>query len=111
MPEKPGLPENAVPLSEAVTDCSNWRTTADLRLGSGKVYAFKIPMLDFESIFDEDAESIRAYIGEASNGEKKLFLVGVDASGDDMVDYPNGQFVYDFAVPCPPTCDTSSPLS
>lgn len=110
MEEYGALPENVVPLNDAVNACSNWRTLVDDKMPNDKVYAFKIPMIDFIEILHEDAVSIRAYLGEDSSGNKKMFLVGVDASGNDMIDYDNDQYVYDYSEPCPSDCDVNSPL-
>jgi hypothetical protein len=69
---------------------------------------------DVERKFDQ----MRVYIG-AINGLNegdplifKLFLVPVDNDGFDRIpkDLDGKEFVYDFNVPCPNTCDTVSPL-
>lgn len=77
----------------------------------GAVKAHLIPMEDFVNIQKENgAVNVRAYIGIDENGLNKLMLVGVDANGRDMIDDTNGDYIYDFTLPCPNTCDTSSPL-
>ena len=103
---------NEIPLADAITQTTNWRNMAEPKLGPADfVKAFTIPMENFNQILASGAVDIRAYLGDTPTGEKTLLMVGVDGNGDDMIDYPSGQFVYDFTSPCPPTCDTGSPLA
>lgn len=106
------LPPKAISLVDAITYADNWRTIAQQNLmPNNYIKAFKIPMVDFTQILHENAVSIRAYIGDTINGEKKLLLVGVDANDNDMIDYANGKYVFDFTTPCPNMCDQNSPLN
>lgn len=62
----------------------------------------------------------RAYVGldpSSPTDNYKLFMVPVDDNGNDYIpqgpapEYDHeGAFVYDFNLPCPNSCDTSSPL-
>jgi len=102
---------NVIPLNEAILAAASWRALAEAKLGpSDFIKAFTIPMDDFTQILAEGAVEIRAYIGNSPNNDKKLLFVGVDENGEDMIDYANNQFVYDFTTPCPPTCNPGSPL-
>ncbi len=106
------LPPKAIPLNDAIAYSVNWRTIAEQNLmPDNYIKAFKIPILDFKEIMHENAVGIRAYIGDTINNEKKLLIVGLDANDNDMIDYANGQFVFDFTTPCPNMCDQNSPLN
>ncbi|HTF03088.1 MAG TPA: hypothetical protein VK826_03650 [Bacteroidia bacterium] len=84
-------------------------------------YAFKISHSDIQAALgippsnDSSSASFRVYFGletEELNFKMRLFLVPLNA--DDCDDLPIGadgkQRVYDFNLPCPNTCDPSSPL-
>src|SRR5690606_4731027 len=104
--------ENVVPVQEAAENCTRWRDTANQCLAdSGPVYSFRLPMVDFTQIVDDDATAVRAYLAEEESGEKKLYLVGVDKEGNDMINYQEDQYIYDLTTPCPPTCPEPSPLT
>ena len=47
-------------------------------------------------------------MGVDESGTQKLMLVGVNSAGNDMIDA--GHLIYDHTMPCPSSCDTSSPL-
>jgi len=49
---------------------------------------------------------IRIYHGKGTKGEHHSVMVGVDASGADMV----SAGIMQQGAPCPPFCDTESPL-
>lgn len=50
--------------------------------------------------------SIRAYAAKDSGDKPTLVLVGTDANGKDVSDAT----LAEFAHPCPPDCDDSSPF-
>ena len=52
--------------------------------------------------------NVRAYMGVDGTGTQKLMFVGVDASGNDLIDATH--LIYDQTQPCPSCCDTNSPL-
>lgn len=104
---------DVIKLDTAMSYTAGWRRIAKERLDpEDYVKAFLIPMIDFTEILAEGAVSVRAYLGNnEATGEKKLLLVGVDAEGNDMIDYAEGMYVYDFTTPCPAMCDKNSPLN
>jgi hypothetical protein len=59
-------------------------------------------------------ERLRVYFGladEDQNFKMRLFLVPVNNAGEDVLPVVDGkQYVYDFNLPCPATCDVTSPL-
>ncbi|SRR5690606_34453915 len=55
----------------------------------------------------EDCIGIRIYNGyDSEAGRTNLVLVGVNANGEDMITAP----IIEKLSPCPPSCDSSSPL-
>ena len=98
-----------IPLQTAVDWTTNWRSTFP-----SSVKAFKINLDEVNDMLKEvGTNSIRLYFG-IDGGVEKLVLVAVNAAGQDIinptVDGDKISGTYDFCQPCPPTCDTSSPL-
>ena len=98
-----------IPLQTAV----NW-TTAWRSANANSIKAFQINVDELNDMLKEaGTNSIRLYFG-LDNGVEKLALVAVNANGQDIINPTvNGQQIsgtYDFCTPCPPTCDTNSPL-
>lgn len=103
---KTGIVQNSISLSKAQSWARTWRSNPE-----NTVKAHLIPQIDVtELLAEENVVDIRAYIGVDENGENKLMLVGVDADGNDLIDEEAGQYIYDFTLPCPNTCDVNSPL-
>lgn len=77
-------------------------------MSNDTIYSFSLPVVDLAEVLAEDAAGTRFYLGleKQANGkpEIKLMLVGTKKNGDDLVDYDNGMYVYDFSTPCPPKC-------
>jgi hypothetical protein len=69
---------------------------------------------------DVAQDAIRRYIDriaplqtdEDLNYKMRLFLVPVNSDGCDVLPIGTGglKYVYDFNLPCPATCDVTSPL-
>ena len=56
-----------------------------------------------------DGEKIRFYMG--LNGPRvEMVVVAVNQYGEDIIDESINSMVYNFALPCPSTCDITSPL-
>lgn len=53
------------------------------------------------------AAGIRIYRGKGKGGERHLVMVAVDGSGADMT---ASGVIMEVDKPCPPWCDTASPL-
>ncbi|MFZ4929331.1 hypothetical protein [Chryseobacterium sp. Mn2064] len=98
------LPKHAVTLDQAQTWIANWQGRKDIPGASIK--ANLIPAQDVNDIFMKDTgfTEYRGYNAITDEGEFKFLLVGVDASGNDMVDYAKGYYVYDMTTPCPSVC-------
>lgn len=82
-----------------------------------KVKGFLIDATELNDIIqDNKASYVRVYFGintDLPAGEnEKMIMVPVDANGNDMInvtDGPNSN-VFDFTLPCPPTCDVNSAI-
>jgi len=108
MPQSPYL----IPLQTAVNWTTAWRS-ANANSGNYTT-AFKINVDEFNDMMQvAGVSAIRLYFG-LDNGVEKLALVAVDANGIDIINPTvKGQQIsgtYDFCEPCPPSCDTNSPL-
>jgi hypothetical protein len=105
MPQSPYL----IPLQSAEAWTTAWRAQ-----NPNSVKAFLISVNEINDMLKEvGSNSIRLYFG-LDGGVEKLVLVAVNGSGQDIINpMVDGQLVsgtYDFCTPCPPTCDTNSPL-
>lgn len=81
------------------------------------VRAFLIDASELREILDESkhVKYVRVYFGldtQLPQNEEKMMLVPVNGMGVDMINEkgPNSN-IFDFTLPCPPTCDRESPLS
>ncbi len=100
------MSQNTITLTQAQEWARNWVSNP-----KNTVKAHLIPEVDVTQLLAEPGvANIRAYIGIDENGVNKLMLVGVDAEGKDMINDAEGQYIYDFTMPCPSTCDVDSPL-
>lgn len=108
-----------IPLDEAITLTKAW---AD----QGKFYkAFLLDAREMQDILNElGSRYVRVYFGWDVNQEEgrheRLIMVPANDEGNDML--PNkhsvthhqlteaNSNVFDFTLPCPPTCDVNSPL-
>jgi hypothetical protein len=53
------------------------------------------------------ARSLRTYLAATEDGVATLVFLGVDADGNDLPEGPIGEY----AFPCPPECDVTSPFN
>lgn len=97
------LPEDVLLEDTAIEYAQAWQANHPIK-------GFVVPLNDFKRITEEvGAASARIYMG--FNGtEEKLMMVGVDSEGNDMINYEEGLYIYDFTTPCPAMCDENSPL-
>jgi Tfp pilus assembly protein PilX len=68
---------------------------------------YTMPVIDLAEVLGETPAAARFYQGldtSVTPNVPHLLLVGVDANGNDMLDYSAGQYVYDVSHPCPPKC-------
>ena len=113
---KLAMKENtAISLSTAIKWVNAWRQKADI-LGEDFI-ASQIPMTDATAIMAEtNAVNIRGYNGyDEATQSYKLILVGIDEKGNDIIPTGNPETtedsgIYDLTLPCPNTCNVTSPL-
>jgi hypothetical protein len=117
----------AIPLSEAIHDIRHYKKVMTEHLGvpsKGILKAFTIEAKELmEAVGVTDAcpvyPKVRVYLGMKS-GDKaydmRLFITPVNSKGEDVILHENQEtqegesYVYDFIVPCPNSCDPTSPL-
>lgn len=75
------------------------------------ITAFLIPGLDVSQALQPDkAIDVRTYMGIDETDTPRLIIVAVDNNGNDIIDEPNGYYIYDFTFPCPADCNNISPF-
>ncbi|UMY65769.1 MULTISPECIES: hypothetical protein [unclassified Flavobacterium] len=96
---------NVIPLKQAQDWAANWQKDNTLK-------AFLIQKDNIDSILAAggNVANFRGYLGLDDAGDPVFMLVGVDASGNDIINEEDGYYVYDFNDPCPRTCSPGSPL-
>ena len=107
-------PNDTISLSDAITWTTNWRSQ-----NPNAVKAFLIPKDDLTGVLAENPDAVRAYLAIDDNGQEKLVIVGcthqIDGTYKDKLPNPrggdNGNYIFDFTMPCPPVCDPSSQLN
>ena len=121
-------PSAPIPLIDAEAYTQNWRNFNNANMVNGNplsgylANAFTFDLQDINDLMNEPGVAhVRIYFGydNASPSPSvpppmKVMLVGVDSEGNDIIYSSEAQAnsgIYDFAIPCPPTCDSNSPLS
>lgn len=100
------MSQNTITLAQAQQWAQNWRNNPN-----PDVIAFLIPEIDLTQVIEErDTVNVRTYLGIDDDNRCKLMIVGVDASGNDLIDDSKGQYIYDLTTACQPDCDVNSPL-
>ncbi|AXG74391.1 hypothetical protein DVK85_09160 [Flavobacterium arcticum] len=110
--------KNTITLDTAQSWAKKWRKEEGTYNSHHEVHAFLIPKEDLIEVLEEGVDAVRAYLGVDDLNEEKLMIVGTryDAATDTYVDMtPNkvidAGYIYDFTRPCPPSCDSASPLN
>lgn len=94
-----------ITLDEAKTWAKSWRNNPPKALAKGHLIEGEALT---ELLGTAGVVNVRAYMGVDGTGTQKLMFVGVDASGNDLIDAKH--LIYDKTQPCPSCCDTNSPL-
>ena len=98
---------NTISIEEAQRWVQRWRTSSEIL----ELKGFWIPGADLTDVMaEEDVVDARTYMAIDDNDEFHLLIVGVDSAGNDLIDYDNGQYIYDFTKPCPSVCSNTGPL-
>ena len=80
-----------------------WRDNDSAYIDTSRMTYFNVPIVDFEDMLGESADSVRAYIGLESLGSDNyaphiMFVGMVNGS-------PNFDIIADYSHTCPPWCD------
>jgi hypothetical protein len=113
---------NTIPLKTARKWAKRWAKVEGDYNKHHHLKGFLIPKADLIQVLAEGVDAVRAYIGVDDEHCEKLMIVGtklntVSGVYEDMItvgvgNVPNLQNdIYDFTSPCPPACDTNSPLN
>lgn len=101
---------NTISLTDAQDWADRWNTNKVSYLQSNDLKAFKILGSVIKDVIDPtNVVDVRTYFGLDKNNNPHLIIVGVDGNGDDIIDEPNGYYIYNFAGPCPNNCSSSNP--
>lgn len=123
-----GGADTSISLDDAQVKVASFRERilhlADYPEGVSKTIACHITLTDLQDMMKEqDMDGIRAYLGlryDESVGEDVICLVMVGTRWnveeriyqDIILDGVGGEYgIYDLTMPCPNTCDGSSPLN
>src|SRR5437868_6665879 len=117
-----------IPKDTAIGYTENWRTYTQANMINNEYYinellanAFTFDLSDFQGILNRGGANvvkIRIYFGMTTATPSpdpeaplpmKAIMVGVDNDGKDIIYELGGSGIFDFATPCPSTCDLSSP--
>lgn len=104
----PPVIKDTISLHTDSTWKSNWALHSKDWLDTTTLISFFLPLVDFHEVISEDATNSRFYMGLKAEGTgytAKLMVVGVNAKGQDMIDYDNGEYIYDLSKACPPNCN------
>ncbi|MBC5833444.1 hypothetical protein G6N05_00960 [Flavobacterium sp. F372] len=96
------MPNYIIPLSDAEAWAKSWQTNPPKPLA--KAHLIPLDVLT-ELLVIPEVVNVRAYMGVDTTGMQKLMFVGVDRNENDMTDT-----IYSGTMPCPQTCDITSPL-
>lgn len=107
-------PNDTISLDDANAWTAKWRTQ-----NPNAVRAFLIPKDDLTGVLLENPDAVRAYLAIDDNGQEKLVIVGCthekDGTYKDKLPPKdggdNGNYIFDFTMPCPPVCDPTSSLN
>ncbi len=92
-----------ISLEKATEYTENWQTTNSIK-------AFLFHRNEIDCIRREQAaEKVHFYMG-LNDATVEMIAVGATAVGQDIIGNSKNSKVYNFAMPCPSTCDILSPL-
>lgn len=95
--------DHRITLADAVTMTKAHRASAP----ADETKAHLWPREVFEALLAQPGcVGIRIYHGRGGDGAKQMIMVAVDSNGADMT----SGTIMELAFPCPPWCDTASPL-
>lgn len=112
--------KNSVPVNLAAVQTSNWRDymTQELADPNELIKGYFIPLDDLNDVMTNAVNGARVYFAlpqilpQADIRGLHLYIVAVDAEGNDILEGPNGEStVYDTTLPCPTMCGEPNELN
>ena len=107
-------PDDVISASTFTTWVSNWNINGRGYTDTLLTEYFTLPLVDiteFSRYKDSSVVAARFYLGlemTATDTMPHIMLVGVDSSGDPLIDATNEQYIYDVSKPCPKMCNKES---
>lgn len=102
---------NTITLDQAQAWAKNWNENKVDFLQKNDLRAFAIPRQVIDDVTaPNNVVDVRTYFGLDENFQPHLMIVGMDSDGNDLIDYENGLFIYNFARPCPSWCNSAAPF-
>ena len=94
--------DHRITLADAVAMTKAHRAAAKDQMKGGMW-----PREAFEAVLAQPGcAGIRIYHGRGTDGAQNMVMVAVNADGGDMT----AGVIMEYVMPCPPWCDTASPL-
>lgn len=101
---------NVITLQQAQEWAKNWNFKKLEFFATRDLKAFRISEQVIQNVTaPQRVVDIRTYLGLDEHMEPHLMIVGVDVEGNDLIDYQNGLYIYNFTKPCPSYCSKSVP--
>lgn len=102
---------NVITLEQAQEWAKNWNLHKLDFFKTRDLKAFRISEQVIRDVTaPERVIDIRTYLGLDNDMNPHMMIVGVDADGDDLIDYTAGLYIYNFAKPCPSNCPKTAPF-
>ncbi len=89
---------------------ANWQNHGAGFTDTMLIKSFTVPHVDLTEVLGESKKVVQVRFVHGLDMSTKpyvahLLVLGVDGSGQSMVDYANGEYVYDLSCPCPKACN------
>ncbi len=108
---------HAISLQDAIALTTRWRQN----MPSGAIKAARFDRIAFDTLLAQPGcAGVRIYLGMNDDHGWTYVMVGTDGNGKDIVsaagrsgvanDGGDGGYIAEEPEPCPPNCDTDSPL-
>jgi hypothetical protein len=107
-----------VPVNDAATETAAWRTYDAQKFPNpaDRINGFFIPIEDVNAALLNASTGVRVYLALKETGTSlqdrlHLYVVAVDANGNDILEVQGNSVVYDATMPCPNTCGQANDLN
>jgi len=101
-------PQDTISKDTFMSWINNWKNHGAAYMNTTVLRFFTMNKVDLTQVLAEPGVAkTRFYLGldmSVTPNVPHLIVVGVNSSGDDMLDYAQGQYAYDVTKPCPIFC-------